>query len=85
MYSFLWAWQAKLICIQLCKLWVSSLSFQLVAEVNGPAKTDDSKSINVNSCVAFGCINGSGSGVNFHNIPCDKARRKLRFIAVLTC
>ena len=31
----------------------------------------------VNSCVAFGCTNRSGSGVGFHKIPCDKEREKL--------
>ena len=35
-------------------LWVSTM-------VNGPAKADDSQIIMVNSCVAFGCTNRSGS------------------------
>ena len=37
-------------------LWVSSSSFQLLAEVNEPAEAgDNNKIIMVNSCVAFGC------------------------------
>ena len=39
----------------LCKVWVSTFSFQLLAEVNGPAEANYSKIIMVNSCVAFGC------------------------------
>ena len=35
------------------KLHVSSLSFQLLAEVNGPEEADDSKIILVNSGVVF--------------------------------
>ena len=39
-------------------LWVSSFSFQLLAEINAPAEADDSKIIiMVNSFVAFGCTN----------------------------
>ena len=34
------------------KLWVST-SFQLLVEVNGPPKADNSKIIMVNTCVAF--------------------------------
>ena len=63
------------------KPWVSSLSFQLLAEVNGPAEADDSKITMVNSCVAFGCTNRYGSDVNFHKIPCDKERQKLWLVA----
>ena len=64
-------------------LWVSTLSFQLLAEVNGPAKADDdSKIIMVNSCVAYGCTTRSRSGVCFHNIPCDKERHELWLIAL---
>ena len=35
---------------------VSTLSFTLLAEQNGPAKVDNSKIIMVNSCVAFGGV-----------------------------
>ena len=59
------------------ELWVSTLSFQLLAEVNEPAKI-----IMVNSCVAFGCTNRSGSGVGFHMIPCNKERQKVWLIAL---
>ena len=59
------------------KLCVSSPSCQLLAEVNGLAEADDSKMIMVNSYVAFGCTNISGSGVSFHKSPCDKERQKL--------
>ena len=51
--------------------------FLLLVWVNGPAEANDSKIIMVNSCVAFGCTNRSGSGVNFHKIPCDKELQKL--------
>ena len=52
---------------------VSTLSFKLLAEVNGLTKADDSKNIVVNSCVAyFGCTNISGSSFIFHKIPSDK-------------
>ena len=34
---------------------VSTLSFQLMAEVNGPVKADDGKFIMMNSYLAFGC------------------------------
>ena len=64
------------------RLLVSSLSFQLLAEVNEPAEAHDSKIIMVNSCVAFGCTNRSGSGVQFHKIPCDRERQKLWLIAL---
>ena len=45
------------------KLWVSTLNFRLLAEVNGPAQADDSKIIMDNPYVAFGCTNRFGSGV----------------------
>ena len=38
-------------------LLVSTLSFQLLAEINGLAKADDSKIMMVNSYVAFACTN----------------------------
>ena len=60
------------------KLWVSSLSFKLLAEVNGPAEDDDSRIMRMNSCVAFGCTNGSRSGVYFHKVLCNKERQRLR-------
>ena len=56
------------------KRWVSSRSFQFLAEVNGPAEADDSKIIMVNSCVAFGCTNIS-CGISFHKIPYNKERQ----------
>ena len=58
-------------------LWVSTQSFQLLVEVNGPPKADNSKIIMLNSCVAFGCSNRSRSGIVFLKIPCDKERQKL--------
>ena len=36
---------------------MSSLSFHLLAEVNGPAEADYSKILMLNSCVALGCTN----------------------------
>ena len=63
-------------------LWVSTQSFQLLVEVNGPPKADDSKVIMVNSSVAFGCTNRYRSGVVFHKIPCDKERQKLWLISL---
>ena len=60
------------------KLWVS---FSAFAEVNGPTKADDRKIIMVNSSVAFGFTNISGSGLDFYKIPCDRERQKLRLIA----
>ena len=44
-------------------------------------KADDRKIIMVNSCVAFGITNRSGSGVDFYKIPCDGERQKLGLIA----
>ena len=58
-------------------LWVSTQSFQLLVEVNGPPKADNSKIIMLNLCVAFGCTNRSRSGIVFHKILCDKERQKL--------
>ena len=62
-----------------CSLSVNSFWLQ---EVNGPAEGDDSKIIQVNSCVALGCTNKAGSGVSFHKIPCDTETQKLWLIAV---
>ena len=64
------------------KLWVSSLSFQLLAEVYGPAEADDNKIIMVKSCIAYNCTNISESGLNSHKIPCNEERQKLWFIAL---
>ena len=65
-------------------LWVSTQSFQLLVEVNGPPKADNSKIIMVNSFVAFG--NRPRSGVVFHKTPCDIERQKLWLIALeLAC
>ena len=58
------------------------LSFQLLAEVNGPAKADDSKTIMGNSCDAFHCTNRFGSGVVFDKIPCYKERQKVWLITL---
>ena len=44
------------------RLWVSTFNFQRLAEVNGPAKADDSKIIMVYPYVAFGCTNSFGCG-----------------------
>ena len=63
------------------KLWVSTLNFQLLTEMNGPTKADDRKIIMVNPYVAFGCTNIFESGVGFHKIPCDKEIQKLWLIA----
>ena len=62
--------------------WVSTLDFQILAEVNGASKADDSKIIMVNPYFAFGCNNRSGSGVVFHKIPCDKGTQKVWLIAL---
>ena len=66
----------------IAKLLVSTLSFQLLAEINGLAKADDSKIMMVNSYVAFACTNIYGSGVVFHKIMCDKQTQKLWLIAL---
>ena len=50
--------------------------------MNGPAEGDDSKTIMVNSCVALGCTNRAGSGINFHKILCDEEKQKLWLIAL---
>ena len=63
-------------------LWVSTLSFQVLAEVNGPAKADNSKTVIGNSYVALDCYDRSGSGVVFHKIPCDEETQKLWLIAL---
>ena len=63
-------------------LWVSTLSFQVLAEVNGPAKADNSKIVIGNSYVALDCKARSGSGVVFHKIPCDEETQKLWLIAL---
>ena len=63
-------------------LCVSTHSFPLLVEVNGPEKADVSNIIIGNSCVVFGCTNRSGSGVVFHKIPCDKERHKVWLIAL---
>ena len=63
----------------LYELWVSTLSFQLLTEVNGPAETDNIKIIMVNPCVVFGCIDRSGSGVCFHKVPCNKERNNVAY------
>ena len=48
-----------------------SLQFQFLAEVNGPAKADDSKITMMNPYVAFDGTNRTGSVVVFYKIPCD--------------
>ena len=60
-------------------LCVSTLSFPLLVEVNGPEKADVSKIIMGNSCVVFGCTNRSGSGVVFHKFPCDKETESVAY------
>ena len=63
-------------------LWVSTLTFQLLAEVNELAKADDSKIMMVNPYVAYRCTNRFGSGVVFHKIPRDKRIQTLLHIAL---
>ena len=36
----------------------------------------------LNSCVVLGCTNRAGSGISFHNIPCDKEKQKVWLITL---